>query len=154
MATPKKPTPKVKITGSASGRAATGTKSVTRGASMAQNAKIVDRKSAAKVTKVAKGPTIAGPAPKINKNVTKESMRYQAQATAQKKIDKQNKEKADAKKLDAAMKRGAASRKAIANKVVNKINQTAKYTPAGIVGRGAFQAGKVARKIANKIDNK
>jgi hypothetical protein len=67
MATPlKKPAPKVKITGSASGRAATGTKSVTRGASMAQSPKIVDSKPAAKVTKVAKGPTIAGPAPKIS----------------------------------------------------------------------------------------
>ena len=48
MATPKKPTPKVKITGSASGRVATGTKSVTRGASMAQSPKIVDRKPAVK----------------------------------------------------------------------------------------------------------
>ena len=66
MATPKKPTPKVKITGSVSARPATGTKSVTRGASMAQSPKIVDRKSAAKVTKAAKGPTIAGPAPKIS----------------------------------------------------------------------------------------
>ena len=72
MATPKKPTPKVKITGSVSARPAAtsgrpaGTKSVTRGASMAQNAKIVDRKPTAKVTKAAKGPTIAGPAPKIS----------------------------------------------------------------------------------------
>jgi hypothetical protein len=66
MATPKKPTPKVKITGSVSARPATGTKSVTRGGSMAQSPKIVDRKSAAKVTKAAKGPTIAGPAPKIS----------------------------------------------------------------------------------------
>jgi hypothetical protein len=66
MATPKKPTPKVKITGSVSSRPATGTKSVTRGASMAQSPKIVDRKPAAKVTKAAKGPTIAGPAPKIS----------------------------------------------------------------------------------------
>ena len=48
MATPKKPTPKVKITGSASGRVATGTKSVTRGASMAQSPKLVDRKPAVK----------------------------------------------------------------------------------------------------------
>jgi hypothetical protein len=51
MATPKKPTPKVKITGSASGRAATGTKSVIRGASMAQSPKIVDRKPVAKKAK-------------------------------------------------------------------------------------------------------
>jgi hypothetical protein len=48
MATPKKPTPKVKITGSASGRAATGTKSVTRGGSMAQSPKIVEKKSTPK----------------------------------------------------------------------------------------------------------
>ncbi len=66
MATPKKPAPKVKITGSVSARPATGTKSVTRGASMAQSPKIVDSKPAAKVTKAAKGPTIAGPAPKIS----------------------------------------------------------------------------------------
>ena len=51
MATPKKPTPKVKITGSASGRAATGTKSVIRGGSMAQSPKIVDRKPVAKKAK-------------------------------------------------------------------------------------------------------
>jgi len=57
MATPKKPTPKVKITGSASARPAAtsgrpaGTKSVTRGASMAQSPKIVDSKPAAKKAK-------------------------------------------------------------------------------------------------------
>jgi hypothetical protein len=50
MATPKKPTPKVKITGKvAPSRPATGTKSVTRGASMAQSPKIVDTKPKKKV---------------------------------------------------------------------------------------------------------
>ena len=69
MATPKKPTPKVKITGKvAPSRPATGTKSVTRGGSMAQSPKIVDRKPAAKKAKTTvykpKQPSLASQASK------------------------------------------------------------------------------------------
>ena len=53
MATPKKSTSKVKITGSASARPAA-TKSVTRGGSMAQNPKIVEKKPTPKATPKAK----------------------------------------------------------------------------------------------------
>jgi hypothetical protein len=78
----------------------------------------------------------------------------QAAVRAGKMRDKEMKAKADAKKLDAAMKRGAASRKAIANKVVKKINQTAKYTPAGVIGKGAYEVGKAAGKVVRKIKNR
>ena len=58
MATPKKPTPKVKITGSASssgGRAA-GTKSITRGGSIAQSPKVIDIKPKKPAPKPSKSP--------------------------------------------------------------------------------------------------
>ncbi len=66
MATPKKPTPKVKITGKAStsgGRAA-GTKSITRGGSIAQSPKVVDIKPKKPATKPSAPKPSKSPMPK------------------------------------------------------------------------------------------
>ena len=76
MATPKKPTPKVKITGSASGRAATGTKSVIRGGSMAQSPKIVEKKPTPKAT------------PKVKPKLTKSERDFLAGQKLKAKITK------------------------------------------------------------------
>jgi hypothetical protein len=77
MATPKKPTPKAKprvvISGSvsSSGGGATGTKSVTRGASMVQSPKIVEKKPSVLRAKVKKAVTKARDAQEYSTRTSK-----------------------------------------------------------------------------------
>ena len=96
MATPKKPTPKVKITGSASGRAATGTKSVTRGASMAQSPKVVEKKPSVLRAKVAKVVTKARDAQEYSTRTNKVVKAQPASAENQRLRDVGNRRALDA----------------------------------------------------------
>ena len=50
----------------------------------------------------------------------------------------------------AAVKRGEASRKELASKVVKAVNKTARYTPMGVIGQGAVKAGRILSKVIPK----
>lgn len=50
----------------------------------------------------------------------------------------------------AAVKRSEAKRKELASKVVKAVNKTAKYTPMGVVAKGAAKAGRALGKVIPK----